>query len=87
MASTGKKYQGSPIVPVRFPPELLAEVQDVVKGSVHRRRAEAWDVSSFIRTAVRDKLDHMRRARACYGGRKRPQPPQAQDPPQTPPPA
>jgi hypothetical protein len=56
--------KGSPIVPIRFADaELLAQIDAAVDSSVINRKDEPWTRTSFILSAVREKLAHMERAR------------------------
>lgn len=54
--------QGSPIVTLRLPPELLAMIDEYVEKSADKRREEPWTRSSFILSAVIDKLRKMNRS-------------------------
>lgn len=56
--------KGSPIVPVRISPALLAEIDQEIKMSQDTRSGEPWCRSSFIIQAICDKLAHRRRSRA-----------------------
>ena len=61
--------KGNPIALVRLTPEILAQIQDAISGRNGRTREEPWDRSSFIRIAIREKLQHMRRSRRSRGRR------------------
>lgn len=54
--------KGNPIIPTRFPPELLAEVDETVERSHQTRTGEPWTRTAFILTAVREKLKKMKRS-------------------------
>ena len=54
--------KGNPIVPVRVPEDVLAKIDREVERSVHRFSGKL-DRSAFIRLAIAEKLDHMRRSR------------------------
>jgi hypothetical protein len=54
--------KGSKIVPVRVPAELLVLMDDVVRRSVDTRHAGPWNRSSFIVSALEDKLKKMARS-------------------------
>jgi hypothetical protein len=53
---------GSPVVPVRIPVELLELVDQAVARSVATRRDGPWTRSSFIVTAIEEKLKKMARS-------------------------
>ena len=63
--------KGSPIVPIRVPAELLVEVDRYVSESADSRKGEPWSRSSFIVTAIRDKLFHLERGRSRSRARSR----------------
>jgi hypothetical protein len=54
--------KGSQIVPVRFPAELLQLVDQAVARSVSTRRDSPWTRSSFIVSAIEEKLNKMARS-------------------------
>ena len=56
-------YEGSPIVPVRFKPVILAEIDEAIRELNVRRREHPHVRSTFIQAAVREKLDHIKRSR------------------------
>jgi len=56
--------RGSPIVPVRIPAELLAEIGQVIDGRNERARGAPWTRSEFIVLALREKLAKMERSRS-----------------------
>jgi hypothetical protein len=60
---SAKPYKGSKIIPVRFPAEELAAVEAYLKESESTRSGEPWTISTFIKKAVREKLDHIQRSR------------------------
>ena len=59
--------EGNPKVIVRVPEALRRQILAVIARRNARSRDEPWDLSAFVRTAIRDKLHHMERSR-----RKRP---------------
>lgn len=63
--------RGSPIVPIRIPSELLAEMDQVILRANEVRRGEPWGRTGFILSAVREKLAKMERSRASGGKRTR----------------
>lgn len=56
---------GNPIVKTRIPREMHQEMNDAIAKRNYYTREEPWDVSAFIRKAIREKLDHMRRSRTA----------------------
>jgi len=60
---------GNQIVPVRFDATTLSSMRDAVEQRNFFTKKEPWNMSDFIRVAVREKLAHMERSRK---GRKRP---------------
>lgn len=58
--------EGNPKLLVRVPPELLQEICEIIARRNQRTREEPWDVSKFIRCAIRDKLHHMQRSRRSH---------------------
>jgi len=57
--------KGSRIVPVRIPDDLFVRMLCQIEATNERRKQEPFDVSSFIRQALEDKLDHCSRSR-CW---------------------
>jgi len=57
--------KGSKIVPVRIPDDLFVRMINQIGTTNERRKEEPFDVSSFIRQAIEDKLDHCSRSR-CW---------------------
>jgi hypothetical protein len=55
--------KGSPVIPLRVPPEVLALVDGAVERSQTARRAGGWSRSSFILEAITEKLAKMKRSR------------------------
>lgn len=55
--------QGSTVVPVRFPDELLAKLGEAIWRINLNRREEPYTPSSFIRRCVTVELAHLERAR------------------------
>jgi hypothetical protein len=54
--------KGSQIVPVRIPAELLSLMDQAVARSVDTRHAGPWNRSSFILSAIEEKLKKMARS-------------------------
>ena len=63
--------KGSPIIPVRFPDELLAQMDREIARAERTRLDEPWTRSSFVLAAVRAFLDKRERSRRQGGGRKK----------------
>ncbi len=55
--------KGSPIVPVRILPDLLAEMDAEVARLNTRRAAEPWNRTAFIVAAINERLDKLSRGR------------------------
>lgn len=55
--------QGNPIIHLRIPKELLAEVNIVIITTGQTCQGEPWNLSSWILQAIKDKLAHQDRAR------------------------
>jgi hypothetical protein len=55
--------RGNRVILTRFDPETVAEIERIVAKSIDSRREEPWTLSSFVRSAVAEKLDKMRRSR------------------------
>jgi len=54
---------GSKIVPVRMPAEMLGKLNQTIAEVNKRRRHQPYDISSFIRQAILDKINHYHRSR------------------------
>jgi len=52
---------GSKIVPVRIPDALHQEISLAIVLANETRKEEPYDMSSWIRKAIMEKLDHLRR--------------------------
>ena len=55
--------KGSTIVPVRFPQDLLTEIENAILTSAQSRFLEPYNTSEWIRKACKEKLAHLKRAR------------------------
>ena len=55
--------EGSPRVILRIPQDLLSEMNEVIERRNAVTREEPWDMSAFIRTAIREKIAHVLRSR------------------------
>jgi hypothetical protein len=60
----------SSYVPIRIPNEVLAQISAIVAKSVTHRAKEPWTVSSWIKSAIMEKLAHSERGRASKKGKK-----------------
>lgn len=69
--------KGSPVIPIRFPVDLLAVVDQEVSRSADYRTDGPWTRSSFVLAAVREKLAKMERSRKW---RRKPAGPRAAGP-------
>jgi hypothetical protein len=54
--------KGSPVLTIRIPAELLTLVDAAVARSVATRRDGPWTRSSFILSAIKEKIDKMARS-------------------------
>lgn len=55
--------KGSPIVPIRIPPDLLGEMERVIAARNVVTRGEPWTRTGFVISAIREKLLKMERSR------------------------
>lgn len=55
-------YKGSQIVPVRIEAELLSELDVCIERVNANRHDEPYTRSTFVRAAIREKIDHYRRS-------------------------
>jgi hypothetical protein len=55
------KYSGSKIVPVRIPDGMLAQIMGQIHSPKQRITDQPYNVGSWIRKAVQEKLDHLAR--------------------------
>ena len=72
---TGNDNGKSGYVTLRIPREMLAAIEDQVAKSVTHAKDEPYNVSSWIRAAIQEKLDHLARSR-----RRRVQPKEEESP-------
>lgn len=54
---------GNPKLVVRVTEGVLEQIHAAIRKRNSRSRDEPWDVSAFVRTAIRDKLAHLERSR------------------------
>ena len=62
-----KKQKGSPMVSLRIPADVLAAIVREVDRSMLGNRGEPYDRSSFILSAIKEKLAHRERSRKGRG--------------------
>lgn len=58
-----RPYRGSKIVPVRVDEDTVREMARAIRERNNRSANVPWNASDFIRQAIRDKLDHIKRSR------------------------
>lgn len=57
--------RGSPRIIVRVHREMLQAIQAcIIKRNYHTKHQE-WELSDFVRVAMKEKLAHMQRGRKC----------------------
>lgn len=61
--------KGNPIVLFRLTPDLLAEMDAAISMRNGHTALEPYDRSAFIRAAIREKLEHLKRSRKRRGKR------------------
>jgi len=70
MAKRKLSYEGSQIIPVRIPAELLAQIDASVAWSIECKPGEPWTRSSFILDAVREVFRHRAREKKARKARQ-----------------
>jgi len=55
--------KGNAKVIFRVPTAMLSEMREAIERHNRRTREEPWDLSTFVRNCIRDKLRHMKRSR------------------------
>ncbi len=55
--------KGNDIYKARLTRDLVAEVEVTIESRNRHSRNTPWDMSAFIRAAIREKLAHMARSR------------------------
>jgi hypothetical protein len=63
--------KGNRVLRLRVEPELLQEILRQIEQRNQYTSQEPWDMSAFLRAAVREKLAHMQRARKQGKGKAR----------------
>lgn len=63
--------KGSPIIPVRVKPELLARMQQTIAQRNAFTREAPWSMTDFVLSAVQDKLRHLDCARQQTARRRK----------------
>jgi len=71
--------KGNQVIPVRFPKELLTQVENAVQSANATRAAEPYTVSSWIRKCIEEKISHLQRSRKKRPRPQVPQVPQSKD--------
>lgn len=64
--------KGNPILKSRLPRSLLAELEALLRESHSTRALGPWDVSQFLRDAIREKIAKRERGRRRYGAKRSP---------------
>jgi hypothetical protein len=54
--------RGTRVHTVRIPPDLRAQLNEVIERSIHTRAAGQWTLTDLILTGLQEKLDHMQRS-------------------------
>lgn len=54
---------GSPRIVVRIPPALLQLITDYLRLRNDHRPKDEWDLSDFVRAAIREKVAHIQRSK------------------------
>lgn len=62
--------RGNVIVKTRVPADLLAAIEVQIAKRNHHSAEQPWDMSDWIRVAMREKLAKMIRCRAPRGARR-----------------
>jgi hypothetical protein len=62
--------KGSPKIILRIPEELIDQIKDCVESANATRKDEPYDVSSWIRAAIAEKIAHTMRSRKQGSGIK-----------------
>ncbi len=57
---------GSKIIPVRIAEPMEIEIREAMQRANKYRREAEYDMSSWIRAAIQEKLDHLHRGRRFY---------------------
>jgi Arc/MetJ-type ribon-helix-helix transcriptional regulator len=63
------KSRGSPVVPIRIPPDLLRRIDEAIASNNAVRPGEAYDRSEWIRKAIEERLAKQARGRRKGRGR------------------
>lgn len=63
MASQGRPDRGSKVLQFRCPDEMLAEIEQAISISFERSFGEPYTISTWIKKAIQEKIDHSKRGR------------------------
>jgi len=55
--------KGNPIVQIRLEPSTISKIESSIHSSNLRRQDSPYDLSSWIRHAIKEKLDKLARAK------------------------
>lgn len=61
--------QGTRVYPVRLADDLVSEINAAIESRNHHSAKAPWNFSEFIRDALRNKLDHIKRSRKQRGAK------------------
>lgn len=64
--------KGTPVRSIRIGSDLWAVMNEVIGQVNERRKEQPYDVSAFVRAAVRDKIAHIMRSRKKGKGKPAP---------------
>lgn len=59
-------YRGRTIITFRISDDELEELKSIIAEVNDRRRSEPFTTSSFITTAIREKISHYKRSRKAH---------------------
>lgn len=62
--------RGSPTITFRLDDALMDDMDVAIDSRNERTRETPWTRTDFIRAAIREKLDKMRRSRECRKNKK-----------------
>ena len=55
--------KGTQIYPLRIADAMMIDIVDAIKSANKSRRGEEYNISSWIRSAIQEKIDHRRRSK------------------------
>lgn len=62
--------KGNPKIQIRLTPAELAQIESSIHSSNARRPGVPYDLSSWVRHAIKEKLDKLQRSRKSTGQKK-----------------